>query len=140
MKPENSMSPTTTAPRLRTVTPVFLVGDIAATMRWYREALGFEADPVPKTPPHDFCVLRRDGVEIFLQQLTGYQRPDVYAEREGGVWNAYLHTEDVRALYHAVRARPDVTLIQPLHRQPYRQTEFEVRDPNGYVLVFAEPW
>ncbi|HSE52947.1 MAG TPA: VOC family protein [Gemmatimonadales bacterium] len=140
MKPKDIMSQTTTAPRLRTVTPVFLVGDIAATMRWYREALGFEADAVPRTPPHAFCILRRDEVEIFLQQLTGYQRPDLYEEREGGVWSAYLHTEDVRALYEAVKARPDVTVIQPLHRQPYRQTEFEIRDPNGYVLVFAEPW
>jgi uncharacterized glyoxalase superfamily protein PhnB len=114
--------------RLRGVTPVFLVGDIAATMRWYQEVLGFEADPVPSTPPHHFCVLSRDSVEIFLQQLTRYQRPDLYDQREGGVWNAYLHTEDVRALYDALKARTDVTVIQPLHRQPYRQTEFEIRD------------
>jgi len=126
--------------RLRGATPVFLVGDIAATMRWYREALGFDADAVPKTPPHHFCVLRRDGVEIFLQQLDGYQRPDVYDQREGGVWSAYLHTEGVHALYEALKDRAVVTVIQPLHRQPYRQTEFEIRDPNGYVLVFAEPW
>lgn len=126
--------------RLRGATPVFLVPDIAGTMRWYQEALGFEADAVPRTPPHAFCILSRDGVEIFLQQLDGYQRPEVYDQREGGVWSAYLHTEGVGALYEALTARPDVTVIQPLHRQPYRQTEFEIRDPNGYVLVFAEPW
>ena len=126
--------------RLRGVTPVFLVGDIAATMRWYREALGFETDAVPRTPPHAFCILTRDDVKIFLQQLTGYERPDWYDRREGGVWNAYLHTKDVAGLYEALKARPDVTVIQSLHRQPYRQTEFEIRDPNGYVLVFAEPW
>ena len=126
--------------RLRRATPVFLVGDIAATMRWYQDVLGFEADAVPQRPPHAFCVLRRDDVEIFLQQLDGYQKPDVYDQREGGVWSAYLHTEGVRALYEALRNRPDVTVIQPHHRQPYRQTELEIRDPNGYVLVFAEPW
>lgn len=134
------MSQTTAAPRLRTVTPVFLVGDIAATILWYREALGFEADPVPEAPPHHFCALWRDEALIFLQQLTGYRKPDLYAQREGGVWHAYLRTEGVRALYQALTARADVTVIQPLHRQPYRQTEFEIRDPNGYVLVFAEPW
>lgn len=126
--------------RLRGATPVFLVGDIAATIRWYREVLGFEADAVPSTPPHTFGILRRDDVEIFLQQLDGYQRPDVYDRREGGVWSAYLQTEGVRALYDALKSRADVTVVQPLHRQPYRQTEFEIRDPNGYVLVFAEPW
>jgi len=39
----------------------------------------------------------------------------------------------------ALRGLADVTIIQPLHLQPYGQNEFEIRDPNGYVLVFAEP-
>ena len=126
--------------KLSSATPVFLVGDIAATMRWYQDALGFEADAVPKAPPHAFCVLRRDDVVIFLQQLAGYLKPERYDEREGGVWSAYLRTEGVHELYESLKGREDVHVIQPLHRQPYRQTEFEIRDPNGYVLVFAEQW
>jgi uncharacterized glyoxalase superfamily protein PhnB len=58
--------------------------------------------------------------------------------REGGVWNAYIRAEDVRGLYDALQGRGDVTVIQPLRRQPYGETEFEIWDPNGYVLVFAE--
>lgn len=139
MKPENIM-PFTATTRLRSVTPVFLVGDIEATMRWYEGTLGFKTEAVPEAPPHDFCILRKDDVVIFLQQLTGYQKPDLYDEREGGVWSAYLRTEGVHALYQALKERADVTVIQPLRRQPYRQSEFEIRDPNGYALVFAEPW
>jgi hypothetical protein len=30
-------------------------------------------------------------------------------------------------------------MLEPLAHQPYGQTEFVVRDPNGYLLVFAEP-
>jgi hypothetical protein len=26
----------------------------------------------------------------------------------------------------------------PLTKQPYGDSEFEVRDPNGYILVFSE--
>jgi len=124
--------------KLRHVTPVLLVDDIAATMEWYKATLGFHGDPVPTSPPHSFCILRRDDVVIFLQQLTGYRRPDLYAAREGGVWSAYIRTQGVEALYETLRSRPDVTVIHPLHRQPYGETEFEIRDPNGYVLVFAE--
>ena len=124
--------------KLRSATPVFLVNDIAATMSWYMANLGFEADAVPNPPPHAFCILRRDDVAIFLQQLTGYQRPDHYAERDGGVWSAYIRPEGVHALYEALRSVPDVRVIQPLRRQPYGETEFEIRDPNGYILVFAE--
>jgi uncharacterized glyoxalase superfamily protein PhnB len=137
---ESVMSHATANTRLRSATPVFLVGDIAATMRWYQATLGFEGDAVPKAPPHHFCILQKDDVVIFLQQLAGFQKPDLYAKREGGVWSAYLRTEGVHRLYEELKARADVEVIQPLHRQPYRQTEFEIRDPNGYVLVFAEPW
>jgi uncharacterized glyoxalase superfamily protein PhnB len=124
--------------KLRGATPVFLVNDIAATMYWYSANLGFEADAVPNPPPHAFCILRRDDVVIFLQQLTGYQRPEHYHEREGGVWSAYIRTQGVHLLYDALRSRSDVRVIQPLRQQPYGETEFEIQDPNGYVLVFAE--
>jgi len=93
---------------------------------------------VPGAPPHNFAILRRDEVVLFLQQLSGYQKPDVYSQREGGVWSAYIQTAGVRALYDSLKGRADVTLVHRLHHQPYGQTEFEIRDPNGYVLVFAE--
>ena len=58
--------------------------------------------------------------------------------RHGREDGSIIRAEGVAALYEALRARPDVTVIHPLHRQPYSETEFEIRDPNGYVLVFAE--
>jgi len=120
-------------------TVVFLVPDIASTMRWYTTHLGFAAHPTPASPPHHFCILSRDRVQIFLQQLDGYQKLDVYDLREGGVWNVYIQTDAVRALFESLSRNADVTIIEPLEHQPYGQTEFVVRDPNGYALVFAEP-
>jgi hypothetical protein len=118
--------------------PVFVVDDIAATMRWYETVLQFEADPFPASPPHVFCILKRDSVEIMLQRLPGYEKPDLYARRDGGVWDVYLRMQGVRELFEAVSTRPDVDVREPLCRQPYGQTEFAIRDPNGYTLVFAE--
>jgi hypothetical protein len=125
--------------QIRATTPVFLAADIAATMEWYREKLGFAADPFPPSPPYAFCILRRDDVEIFLQQLDGYRKPDVYQQRCGGVWDAYIRSEGVRDLFNTISTMVGVKLIVPLHLQPYGQWEFEIADPNGYVLVFAEP-
>lgn len=124
--------------QLRGATPVFLVGDIAKTMEWYRTKLGFDGEAIPPKPPHDFCILRRDDVTIFLQQLTGYRHRDHYDEREGGVWAAYLETNDVQSLYESLKNVSGVTIVQPLRHQPYGQWEFEVRDVDGRVLVFAE--
>lgn len=126
-------------PRLQGTTPVFLVGDIAATMRWYQANLRFKADPFPKSPPYAFCVLSRDDVEIMLQQLAGYKKPDLYEEREGGVWDVYVRMEGVRELFQALSKVADVTVLEPIRRQPYGQTEFVIRDLNGYVLAFGEP-
>jgi len=39
-------------------------------------------------------------------------------------------------LYERLRDRPFVHM--PLLKQGYGDTEVEVRDPNGYVLVFGE--
>jgi hypothetical protein len=42
----------------------------------------------------------------------------------------------VKDLYESVRA--EATILQPLRQQPYGAWEFEVKDINGYVLVFSE--
>jgi uncharacterized glyoxalase superfamily protein PhnB len=72
----------------------------------------------------------------MLQRLENYQKPDDYARRSGGVWDAYVRTSRLKALYDAVK--DDVTIVQPLRQQPYGAWEFEVKDPNGYVLVFSQ--
>jgi uncharacterized glyoxalase superfamily protein PhnB len=79
--------------------------------------------------------LQRDDAEIMLQRLAGYQIPDLYAARPGGVWHAYIRMRGVHALYLQVRDQSFVKT--PLKRQPYGDWEFEVQDPNGYVLVFG---
>jgi len=115
--------------------PTFLVPDVAVTARWYSEHLGFHtAGTVPKQEPYAYASLQRDGAEIMLLSLTGYQKPDVPA-RPGGLWDAYIRMRGVHALYESVRGEAFVQM--PLKRQPYGDWEFEVRDPNGYVLVFG---
>jgi uncharacterized glyoxalase superfamily protein PhnB len=117
-------------------TPCFPVADISATMSWYQTHLGFDSDPFPPSEPYVFCILRRDNVEIMLQRVEGYQKPHLYDHRNGGVWDVYLRTEGTKALYESLRDR--VEILKPLRQQPYGAWEFEVRDLNGYVLVFGE--
>jgi uncharacterized glyoxalase superfamily protein PhnB len=119
------------------VAPCFLVADVGATIRWYEEQLGFIGDPFPATEPYVFAILRRDNVQIMLQRAEGYEKPDLYNVRRGGVWDAYFHVEGVKRIFESVRA--EATIVQPLRQQPYGNWEFEVKDPNGYVLVFSEP-
>jgi uncharacterized glyoxalase superfamily protein PhnB len=123
-------------PQMFSVAPCFPVADVGATVRWYEERLGFKGDPFPEKEPYVFAILTRDEVEIMLQRVEGFQKPDVYSARAGGVWNAYVRMDGVTQFYESVRDK--VEIIQPLRQQPYGMWEFEVKDLNGYILVFAE--
>jgi hypothetical protein len=124
--------------RFHSASPVFLVSDIASTMRWYEAVLGFDADPFPESPPYVFCILRKDDVEIMLQHLDGYRKQATYEKRAGGVWNVYLRIDGIRGWNEALSGRDDVKILEPLCRRPYGQTELVIEDLNGYVLVLAE--
>lgn len=124
------------SPEYRSIAPVFPVADVGATSNWYQSKLGFCSDPFPATEPYKFAILFRDHIEIMLQRIESYQKPDHYSRRSGGVWDAYVRTSGVKELYE--RIKDDVTIIKPLRQQPYGTWEFEVKDPNGYILVFSE--
>ena len=123
-------------PEYGSIVPVFAVADIGMTLSWYQTKLGFWSNPFPATEPYVFAILFRDDIEIMLQRVTGYQKPDLYGTRDGGVWDAHIRTSNIKELYDGIK--DEVTIIKPLRLQPYGNWEFEVRDPNGYVLVFSE--
>jgi len=118
----------------KTATPVFLVGNIEEVMPWY-QALGFEAMYFPP----GFCILRRDAIQVFMQHQPGYTRPDEPLRREREAWDLYVETDNVRALFDDFSQMPEVKILRPPCRQEYGQTDFEIVDPNGYVLVFSQP-
>lgn len=120
--------------KLRNSTTVLLVGNIERTMEWYKQ-LGFTSEYYPP----GFAILRRDDVEIFLQQQPGYVAPDDPGRREREAWNVYIVTDNVKALYQEYSALSEVTISRPLCPQEYGMLEFDVMDLNGHRLVFAQP-
>ena len=124
-------------PEHKSIVPVFTVADISSKIEWYQSKLGFWSDPFPENEPYVFAILFRDDIEIMLQRVVDYQKPDKYRSRSGGVWDAYIRSTNVKELYESIK--DEVTIVQPFRRQPYGNWEFEVKDPNGYILVFSEP-
>ena len=117
--------------------PTFLVADVGETARWYAGNLGFQPEGTfPASEPYAYASLQRDGAEIMLLRLAGYVKPDLRHRRPEGVWDVYLRMQGVHAFYEKVR--DEAFVITPIRKQPYGDWEFEVRDPNGYILVFSE--
>lgn len=69
----------------------------------------------------------------MLLRQEGCRKPEVV--RATGAWDAYIRLEGVLELWERLRGKP---FAQAPARQSYGDTELEVRDPNGYVLVFGE--
>ena len=122
--------------QIKSAVPTFPVPDVASTARWYSEHLGFRiAGTFPNQEPYAYASLQRDAAEIMLLSMPGYEKPDLSHRRPEGLWDAYIRMQGVHGLYEAVSGQPFVHM--PLKLQPYGDWEFEVRDPNGYVLVFG---
>jgi len=122
--------------RYKFAATVFLVADVGATARWYRDVLGFRFNSFPDVEPFEWASVHRDSVEIMLQRSPGYQKPDLDPIRPGGAWNAYFYVDEVDALFEAIKER--IIVRRTPCDQPYQLREFEIADPNGYVLVFGQ--
>ena len=93
------------------------------------------AGTFPEREPYAYASLMRGPAEIMLLRLAGYRKPDLSSLRPEGLWDAYIRMNGVAALYASVEGREFIH--GPLVKRPYGDWEFEVRDPNGYVIVFG---
>jgi uncharacterized glyoxalase superfamily protein PhnB len=123
-------------PLLNSSAPCFPVSDVGKTMRWYEQKLGFTPYPFPDHEPYVFGIMARGNIEIMLQRVPDYEKPDLYSSRRGGVWDVYIRMQGVKEFYTQVNEHLEI--LMPLRKQPYGDWEFEVKDLNGYVLVFSE--
>jgi catechol 2,3-dioxygenase-like lactoylglutathione lyase family enzyme len=91
--------------KLLSASPCFVVSDVQATARWYRDKLGFQFSPWGDPPT--FAIAFRDGVEIFLSQ----RKPDAGAPPRSNratdpiAIDAYIRVADVEALAAEIKAR-----------------------------------
>lgn len=125
---------------LNSVTPFFIVDDLAKTLEFYQERLAFDVLYKGGDENGDFwAMLGRDRVMLMFKAIT----PDVHPQpnhsrHEWAAWDAYVHTNDPDTLYTEFRAKS-----VPMHRELADTNDglraFEIRDNNGYVLCFGRP-
>ena len=125
--------------RFTSVTPNLVCGDIAASLAFYRDVLGFAVSmSVPDTPPYVFVGLLRDGVPVFLNDVKAVAEdsPSMASTPGGGTATMFFTVTDVDALYAVVA--PQSTVVMPIKTQFYGMREFAVTDPDGHVITFAQ--
>jgi uncharacterized glyoxalase superfamily protein PhnB len=116
--------------------PYFPVADVAESAAYYERVFGFRVEYIGGTPP-EFAIVSRDGLPIMLRSVrdAGAIVPN---ERQGGTWDVFFWSTDLRSLFDELRANGADVVYEPKVQSSYGMLEFAVRDSNGHVLGFGE--
>ena len=125
--------------RLERIYPFFIVENLAASIEFYNQKLGFETDLlVPEDDPF-FGIVSRDNVRILLKHITQdiYPTPN-HTRHEWARWDAFILVADPDALFAEFQSR-GVAFHQTLADTDDGLRAFELKDRDGYVLCFGKP-
>ncbi|HKV63139.1 MAG TPA: VOC family protein [Candidatus Acidoferrum sp.] len=120
--------------------PLFQVFDMATSIAFYRDVLGFDVvtTSTPRGEHFDWALLRLDGVEVMLN--TAYEedaRPPAPDQRRIAAHDdtcLYFGCPDVDTAYSYLRGR-GVVVEEPKVAH-YGMKQLYLRDPDGYSLCF----
>jgi catechol 2,3-dioxygenase-like lactoylglutathione lyase family enzyme len=123
----------------KSLTPNLIVSDVARSVGFYRDVLGFSLGPtVPDQAPYVFAIVQAGPVQIFLNapEPAVAEYPAFAGRPIGGTLTLFIDVERVREVYEALKER--VRIVMPLEKKWYGVTEFAFEDPDGYLITFAE--
>jgi len=121
--------------RLRAVMPAMTVGDVAKSIAWYRDVLGFVvADEMKHEDRLVGAVLQAGDSRFLLGQddfKQGRDRP------KGIGFRLYCTTaQDVDTLAANIKARGGALAQEPTD-QPWGARDFAVVDPDGFKISIS---
>ncbi len=125
---------------IKSWTANMLTDDMDASLKFYCEVLGFEmVMSVPEQGPFDWCMLHLESVEVMLQTRKSMaEELALFQDMEnGGALGFYIKVDDVHAMAKKLRAA-NVEVTKDINTTFYGATEFTIKDPNGFILTFAE--
>ena len=124
--------------KIRNVIPMLATGDMEETVRFYRDALGFDLrDRFESGGRTWWCEMMRDGhVLMFTAHEVDVDAPGARMGFRQTSINVYLDSgiEDL----HARLKRGGYT-VSEMRVTFYRIREFDLTDPSGYTVLIGQP-
>ena len=129
-----------TEPALRSAMPCFLVPDVAKSVAWYRDVLGFRNGGVWGEGDEVFGIADMgDGLGFHFKSAGAFMPElDAAPTPKTARLDAYIrmHGDTIRPLDAALR-KAGVRVLGEPRDQPWQQRELLVQDPDGHVLCFG---
>ena len=118
---------------IRQIAPQFFTTDLASTLAYYSDKLGFACVGTWHDPPV-YAIVARDEQRIHFRLADPpTPNPDKYADE---LLDAYVFIRDPDALYAEYAAR-GVEFTRALGDTPWNSREFVVKDCDGRLLAFG---
>lgn len=120
----------TQKPRVTSLAPQFLVGDLRRSIDFYRR-LGFEFSEWGGF----YAIGKLDGLELHLKHAPpnpaerAHRRANEHLDASAGV-------DGIEAFYERSVAN-GVTILKPLNATEWGTKDFYVEDPDGYIICFG---
>jgi len=111
---------------MRVAIPVLPCRDVQAARSYFTDALGFDTIFTWETPP-SYAAVIRDTAEFHL-----------YAESSVGPARVTVIVDDVDSCHDELRTR-GADIVEPPADRPYGMRDFNVRTPDGHLLIFSQP-
>ncbi len=124
---------------LDAISPFFIVNNLAESIDFYNQKLGFAIELLlPEEDPF-FAIVHRDSVRILLKQITKDILPvPNHIRHQWARWDAFVRCSNPDVLFS------EFEFCGVQFHEPLKDTEdglraFEVKDNDGYVLCFGSP-
>lgn len=124
---------------ITSLAPNILTDDMAATIGFYREVLGFEVvASVPEEAPHGWVMFQRDGITIMAQSRESLgEDMGLFAEgATGGSLVFFCKVTHLDAWWNDIQGEAHVFMLP--RTTFYGMREFGFTDNNGYRFVLAQ--
>ena len=124
---------------LEEIAPFFIVKNLAASIDFYNQKLGFETDLlIPEEDPF-IGIVSRDNVRILLKHITEDIHPLPNPIRHAWAkWDAFIWVSDPDVLFAEFQSR-GLAFHETLADTDDGLRAFELKDHDGYVLCFGKP-
>ena len=124
-------------PALDGIAPFFIAKDVAASLSFYRELLGFHVVFTEPSEDPFFGIVSRDGAMIMFKSVGVAPVPN-HTRDPAARWDAYVKVPDPDALAAEFLSR-GVQFSKPLKDTHDGLRGFELEDVDGYILFFGRP-
>ena len=118
---------------IRHIIPQLRTTDLASTVRFYTEMLGFTVE----FNYEDFYVGLRSGEQLIHIKLVDEPDPSIPYVDDGGHLHLYLQTDDVASFAEELKSK-GVALVQDVETTAWNTKEIVLHDDQGHTLYIGE--